>query len=70
GGVASIVTPDVGVLAPRDPAALGGAIEGLLDDEERRLAMAEAARLRAEEHFDTVKLAGVLEEWLAGFCSD
>lgn len=66
GGVDSIVTPDVGVLTPRDPVSLGRAIRELLTDEPRRLGMASRARLRAAEHFDTVQLAAELEDWLVG----
>ncbi len=66
GGVDSIVTPEVGMLVPRDPAALGKAIRELLEDEARRSRMAGAARRRAEERFDTVELAGTLETWIRG----
>jgi glycosyltransferase involved in cell wall biosynthesis len=65
GGVDSIVTGDVGVLVPRDPTTLGQAIRGLLGDETRRLDMAARGRRRAEELFDTVRLAVELERWLA-----
>lgn len=66
GGVDSIVTPEVGTLTPRDPEALGEATRELLGDAPRRGRMAERARRRAEERFDTVRLAADLEGWLEG----
>jgi glycosyltransferase involved in cell wall biosynthesis len=69
GGVDSIVTPEVGRLVPRDPSALGRAARDLLADEARRREMAERARRRAEEHFDTVRLAARLENWLTGLAA-
>jgi glycosyltransferase involved in cell wall biosynthesis len=64
GGVDSIVTRDVGILTPRDPADLGRAVRQILEDEPRRSSMAAQARRRAEEHFDTVQLGAALESWL------
>ena len=51
GGVASIITKDVGVLTDRDPAALGDAVAELLKDDERRERMALAGRARAEANY-------------------
>jgi glycosyltransferase involved in cell wall biosynthesis len=64
GGVDSVVTPDVGVLTRRDPAELGDAVAGLLEDPTRVEALAVAARSRAETHYDASMLGGRLVEWL------
>ena len=44
-GVTGLVVP------PRDPQALAGAIQALLDDPQRRAAMGHAARARVEAEF-------------------
>ncbi len=64
GGVGSIVIPAVGVLTERAPRALGTAVRGLLEERERRLPMAQAARLRAESHFDGHRLGDQLVDWI------
>jgi len=51
GGVSSIVTPEVGILTERNPARLGQAVRGLLQDKNCCSRMALAARARAEAHF-------------------
>jgi type III pantothenate kinase len=66
GGVPSIVTPDVGLLTERNPAALGRAIRELLEDGERRARMAAAGRSRAERLFSYPELTARLELWLEG----
>lgn len=66
GGVDSIVTPDVGCLTTRDPRTLGTAVRELLADDARRREMERLARRRAETHFDTVRLAATLDDWLSG----
>jgi len=66
GGVDSIVTPEVGVLVPRDPASLGQAVRELLTDEPRRLGMVGRARRRVEDRFEAARLAARLEQWLNG----
>jgi len=65
GGVASIITPETGVLTSRDPAELGRAIRDLLMDPDRRATMALAGRRRAEEHFSWQRIGRRLEDWLA-----
>lgn len=53
GGIPEIVTPDVGVLvAPRDPAALAGALTELAVDPERRARLGAAAAARFATHFE------------------
>lgn len=64
GGVDSIITESTGVLADRDPAALGQAIRGLLEDGDRRSIMAASARRRAEETFAAPVLGEHLATWL------
>jgi glycosyltransferase involved in cell wall biosynthesis len=64
GGVPSIITPDVGLLTERNPAALGRAIRGLLEDGGRRAEMAVAGRARAERLFSYPELTARLERWL------
>lgn len=66
GGVDSIVTPEVGVLTERDPAALGDAVAGLLADEGKIRELAAAGRVRARAHYDAAKLGGRLAAWLEG----
>jgi phosphatidyl-myo-inositol dimannoside synthase len=48
------------VVAPRDVGAVRGAIERLVTDPERRVAMGEAARRRAVEAFDNDRLVAAL----------
>ena len=69
GGVASIVTPETGVLTRRTPAALGHAIRELLEAPTRVEAMAKVGRARAEQEFDWLVLGRRLEEWLVGICA-
>jgi len=64
GGVDSVVTPDVGVLTERDPAALGAAVREILSDDARRGEMAAAGRARAEALYSYPRLVGRLSEWL------
>lgn len=64
GGVGSILTPNVGVLTDRDPHALGEAARYLLDNPPRRTVMAQAGRLRAEEHFDQQRLGDQFVDWI------
>jgi glycosyltransferase involved in cell wall biosynthesis len=70
GGVDTIVTPDVGILTSRDPSVLGQATRRLLQDEPRRVEMAQKARRRAEEKFDSIELASRLEAWLGELCTE
>jgi len=67
GGVSSIVTPEVGILTERNPARLGQAVRGLLQDKNCCSRMALAARARAEAHFCCRRLAARLEQWLSRF---
>ncbi len=69
GGVASIVTPDVGVLTAREPHALGNAIAELLDAPDRWQEMSIAGRKRAEDRFAYPAIVDRLENWLARVCS-
>jgi len=48
------------LVAPRDPAALAGAVAGLLRDPERRARLGAAAARRTETEFDEERLVGVL----------
>jgi glycosyltransferase involved in cell wall biosynthesis len=64
GGVASIITKDVGVLTDRDPLALGDAVAALLEDDERRKPMAVAGRARAESNYHYPSLVSELVSWL------
>jgi len=64
GGVADIIAPSAGELIDRNPAALGRAVRRLLEDPERRAAMAEAGRLRAGECFDKRALGDRLVDWV------
>lgn len=66
GGVGSIITPDVGCLTDRDPAALGAAVREVLLDDERRSEMAAAGRARAEGLYSYPLLVGRLVKWLDG----
>jgi glycosyltransferase involved in cell wall biosynthesis len=55
-----------GVIVPqRDHVATADAIASLLDDKERRVAIAEAGRRRAEELFDGRASARTLAAWFA-----
>jgi phosphatidylinositol alpha-mannosyltransferase len=61
-GYREVVTPETAVsVPPGDADALVGAVESLLADEPRRVAMGEAARRRAEEHFAWPDIARRLE---------
>lgn len=52
GGIAEQITPDCGrVVPPRDPEALGAAVEELLADEELRRRLGAAARARVDDVF-------------------
>jgi len=64
GGVASIITKEVGVLTNRDPVALGNAVAGLLKDDDRRKDMALAGRARAEAKYHYPTLVNDLVSWL------
>lgn len=64
GGVDSVVTPEVGVLTPRDPDVLGDAVAGLLSDPVRMAGLAAAGRIRAESQYDATRLGNRLVEWL------
>lgn len=63
GGVDSIVTPDVGVLTPRTPRALGTAIRGLLLDEWRRHELAQAGRARVRQLYSRDRLGHEFVGW-------
>jgi glycosyltransferase involved in cell wall biosynthesis len=65
GGVDSIVTPEVGVLTPRDPDVLGDAVATLLGDPMRMAGLAAAGRIRAEARYGATMLGGQLVSWLA-----
>jgi len=69
GGVGSVVTPHVGVLTDRSPAALGAAIRGLLCDPATTRTMALQARRRAETYFDNDVLSRRFAQWLAQVAS-
>jgi glycosyltransferase involved in cell wall biosynthesis len=65
-GIPDALGDGCGVLVPpRDVGALVSAIRNLLADPEARLAIAQRARRRVEEHFDLhrngLRLAGILE---------
>jgi len=64
GGAAEAIEPGESgdLVQPRDPAALAGALAGLMSDAERARAMGEAARRRVEERFG---LARMIDETLA-----
>ena len=64
GGVASIVTAESGILTARDPKVLGRAIRSLLTDPEKRDAIAQAGRKRAENKFSRHSIGECLEGWL------
>jgi glycosyltransferase involved in cell wall biosynthesis len=67
GGVGSIITPEVGRMAERSPAALGAAVRELLSlPGEERERMTKAARERAEALYDYPKLVAGLDTWLEG----
>ncbi len=67
GGVASIITPEVGRMSERDPAALGAAIRDLLSlPAEERQRMSRTARSRAEALYDYPEHVARLEYWLEG----
>jgi phosphatidylinositol alpha-mannosyltransferase len=62
-GYREVITPETAVaVPPGDVAALVEAVESLLSDEERRRAMGEAARARAQEHFAWPDIARRLEQ--------
>lgn len=54
------------VVEPRDPAAVAGALDGLLSEPARREAMGTAARRRAEKHFAYDALAARLRPLAGG----
>jgi phosphatidylinositol alpha-mannosyltransferase len=61
-GYREVVTSETAVpVAPDDPAALADAVESLLADEPRRIAMGAAARALAEERYAWRDIAGRLE---------
>ena len=64
GGAAEAIVPGESgdLVPPRDPAALAGALAGLISDPERARAMGEAARRRVEERFG---LSRMIDETLA-----
>lgn len=67
GGLPSIVTPDVGALAPSgDAEALARAFAGLFEDPERRRAMGRAAARLARMRFSLVEMADRYEELYRG----
>jgi starch synthase len=55
-----------GVVVPRDPAALGGAVRALLADGERAAALGRNARSRAEEAFSLEAVGPALRAFLLG----
>lgn len=62
-GYREVVTPETAVsVPPGDAAALVAAVEALLDDEPRRVAMGAAARTRAQEYYGWPDIARRLEE--------
>jgi phosphatidylinositol alpha-mannosyltransferase len=62
-GYRAVVTEETGVLVPPgDVAALSEELVGLLDDEPRRRALGESARLLAVERYSWGKIAGRLEQ--------
>jgi len=69
-GYREVVTPETAVsVPPGDVGALVDAVDGLLSDEPRRVAMGAAARSRAEEHFawpDIARRLEVIYERVAG----
>ncbi len=67
GGVDCVITPDVGVLTEREPAALGAAVRSILMDGTRRSALATAGRERAEALYSYPRLVERLIEWLEAF---
>jgi glycosyltransferase involved in cell wall biosynthesis len=69
GGVPFVVTPEVGLLTPRDPQSLGKGIRELLQDANRREAMSASGRLRAEQCFHPRALGVALEDWLRGLAA-
>ena len=61
-GYREVMTPEIGVVVPpEDPAALADAVAGLLGDEPLRLALGEAARREALEHYAWSDVARRLE---------
>jgi phosphatidylinositol alpha-mannosyltransferase len=61
-GYREVVTPETAIsVPPDDVGALVDAVEELLSDEERRVAMGAAARLRAEQHYAWPDIARRLE---------
>lgn len=66
GGVGSIVSPEVGILTDRTPAALGSAVREVLQDDARRADMAREGRLRAEAFYAYPQLVEQLALWFEG----
>lgn len=69
GGVNSIISRDVGVLTDRDPAVLGRAIRGLLEDPRRLERLAVSGRARAEQLYDAAELGEEFVAWLSSVAS-
>lgn len=58
GGIPEIVSPEVGVLVPpKNPTALAGALESLLDNHKLMEEMGEAGRLRYNQYFTISQMA-------------
>lgn len=65
GGQRELVTPECGVLVPRDApdelASYAAALLALIADPARRAAMARAGRARVVAHFDSAQLVGLVQ---------
>jgi glycosyltransferase involved in cell wall biosynthesis len=57
------------LVAPRDPRAIAAALTALIDDPQRRVALGQAARARAEELFDARRQATRLVELMREACA-
>ena len=64
GGVDSIITPDVGVLTERDPAALGRAVRLRFEEQDRTRQMAIRGRSRAVQCFDLSLVSQRFVTWI------
>jgi glycosyltransferase involved in cell wall biosynthesis len=69
GGVESIITPHVGVLTDRNPAALGSHVRVLLENTASTTCMSLQARRRAEVHFDNDELSRQFVAWLTSIAA-